>query len=376
MPMVDRPRFLCVHPSAELYGSDRAFLESVEAIRARWPEAVIEIELPMTGPLVPELERISTVRIKPRRTIARTRFIPTATRFLLGYPFAATYALNRMRKFDAVYINTVVPLDFISAGALIRRRICLHVHEIPGRSMSRVLGWLFSMSAGRVIFNSAATQKAFNIGKTPSVIVHNGFEMPALTERDADDGRFKVLLIGRISWWKGQRLLVSAIDRLPAPVRDRLDVRIVGSPIPGREDEVVQLKAQIEAQGLTDIVTIHPFVDDPSFHFRWADVVAVPSLEPEPFGRVAAEGGAYGRPVIASAHGGLTEIVADKETGWLFTPGDADDLARALTEAADNPARLRTLGQAGRTRVNALFSRAAIDAKLTDALAAVIGSGR
>ncbi|MFN3557895.1 MAG: glycosyltransferase family 4 protein [Brevundimonas sp.] len=377
MQTADHPRILCVHPSAELYGSDRAFLESVEAIRARWPGASIEVELPINGPLVPELERVSIVRIKPRRTIARSRFVSTAARFLLGYPAAAAYALNRMRRFDAVYINTVVPLDFISAGIFIRRRVCVHVHEIPGRTMSRVLGWLFSISAGLVIFNSAGTQGAYDIGRTPHVIIHNGFEMPPLPEREADDGRFKIVMIGRISRLKGQRLLVSALKLLPPDVRAGLDVRIVGGSIPGREDEVTELEEHIRTEGLGAIVGLHPFSQDPSPHFSWTDVVVVPSIEPESFGRVAAEGGAHGRAVIAAAHGGLPEIVNDQDTGWLFRPGDAADLARVLTEAKTDPERLRAFGLAGRAQVEAMFSRAIVDAKLTSTLETFIaGSGR
>jgi len=71
-------------------------------------------------------------------------------------------------------------------------------------------------------------------------------------------------------------------------------------------------------------------VDDPSPYLDESDVVVVPSDAPEPFGLVAIEAFARGRPVIASAGGGLLDVVTDGEDGWLFPPGDAPALATIL----------------------------------------------
>ena len=59
-----------------------------------------------------------------------------------------------------------------------------------------------------------------------------------------------------------------------------------------------------------------------------ADVIAMPSTVPEPFGRVAVEAGAMGRPVVAFNHVAV-ESVLDGKTGWLAKPNDVDDLTRA-----------------------------------------------
>jgi len=61
-----------------------------------------------------------------------------------------------------------------------------------------------------------------------------------------------------------------------------------------------------------------------------SDLVVVPSREPEPFGRVAIEAMSFGVPVIAANHGGLSEIVEDGRSGYLFEPNSADSLAQAL----------------------------------------------
>ena len=73
--------------------------------------------------------------------------------------------------------------------------------------------------------------------------------------------------------------------------------------------------------------------------YMLADVVVSASLNPEAFGRVAAEAHAMGRPVIATDHGGARETVIAGETGWLIPPGDADALAQTLEVAETSERR-------------------------------------
>jgi glycosyltransferase involved in cell wall biosynthesis len=61
-----------------------------------------------------------------------------------------------------------------------------------------------------------------------------------------------------------------------------------------------------------------------------ADVVIVPSIEPEAFGRVPIEAQAMGKPVIATNHGGACETVIHNQTGWLVPPADPKALAEYI----------------------------------------------
>jgi glycosyltransferase involved in cell wall biosynthesis len=81
-----------------------------------------------------------------------------------------------------------------------------------------------------------------------------------------------------------------------------------------------------------------------------AAVVAVPSRR-EGFGLVAAEAMAHGKPVVASAVGGLLDLVVDGETGLLVPPGDVEALRAALERLLGDPELRRRLGAAGRDRV-------------------------
>ena len=88
-----------------------------------------------------------------------------------------------------------------------------------------------------------------------------------------------------------------------------------------------------------------------------ADVVVMPSVTPEPFGRVALEAQAMGRPIVAFAHGGAVESIEHEKTGWLATPGDADNLAENLRAALTlKPHARKAYARNAREHIEAYFS--------------------
>jgi glycosyltransferase involved in cell wall biosynthesis len=99
----------------------------------------------------------------------------------------------------------------------------------------------------------------------------------------------------------------------------------------------------------------------------------VPSAWAEPFGLVAVEAMQAGRPVIASAAGGLADIVIDGETGLLTPPGDPAALAAALRRLLADEGLRQTMGEAGRTRSTA-FAPSAIVPRFERAYARVLGT--
>ena len=101
--------------------------------------------------------------------------------------------------------------------------------------------------------------------------------------------------------------------------------------------------------------------------FAEASVVAIPSLWPEPFGLVGIEAQAAGRPVIASATGGVSDWLEDGRTGICVPPGDARALAAALSELLSDPDRQDAMGAAGRRAVGARFTEERHVAALLDA---------
>ena len=89
-----------------------------------------------------------------------------------------------------------------------------------------------------------------------------------------------------------------------------------------------------------------------------ADVVAMPSIKPEPFGRVAIEALAMGRPVVAFRHGGAVESIDEGRTGWLADPLSVDSLAEALQTALSlTPRKRRALAKDARQQMTDQFSK-------------------
>jgi glycosyltransferase involved in cell wall biosynthesis len=100
-------------------------------------------------------------------------------------------------------------------------------------------------------------------------------------------------------------------------------------------------------------VSVYHNVDHRSVMASWERCVfgVVPSKLPEPLGVVSLEAMSQGKAVIASATGGIPDIVIDGETGLLVPPGDADALQHAMQRLIDDPALRDRLGDAGRRRV-------------------------
>src|SRR4030095_9072748 len=105
--------------------------------------------------------------------------------------------------------------------------------------------------------------------------------------------------------------------------------------------------------------------------YSHAAVFVCPSVY-EPFGLISVEARACETPVVASAVGGILEVVEDGRTGLLVEPGRPEALAAALRTVLDDPARGRAMGRAGRLRVEAQFSWASVAARTRDVYAEAI----
>lgn len=178
-------------------------------------------------------------------------------------------------------------------------------------------------------------------------VVHYGIEPGP--EPSLPDPEPRLAVVGRLIPIKGLDTLLDAVSRAAVP---GLRVEIAGDG---------PLRAELEAHaarvGLRDTVTFLGRVAPAGPVMERAALVVVPSLG-EGFGMVALEAMERGRAVIASAVGGLPEIVADGETGLLVPPGDAAALAAAIQQLVGDHDRTAAMGAAGRARALEEFSQA------------------
>jgi glycosyltransferase involved in cell wall biosynthesis len=105
--------------------------------------------------------------------------------------------------------------------------------------------------------------------------------------------------------------------------------------------------------------------------YSHASVFVCPSVY-EPFGIINLEAMACETPVVASAVGGILEVVVDGETGFLVPPANPEALAASIRTVLDDPVRARAMGRAGRKRVEDRFSWASVAARTQEVYAEAI----
>ncbi len=188
-----------------------------------------------------------------------------------------------------------------------------------------------------------------------------------------------VLLPGRLTGWKGQRVLIEAA-RLLRDGGDGDTAFILAGDPQGRDGYVKELDQQIAAANLKDRVKRVGHCADMPAALLCAAVVTVPSTEPEAFGRVAVEAQAMGAPVIVSDLGAVPETVLappqtlpSERTGWRVPAGDAAALAAALGEAlALRPSARDALARRARLHVERHFSLETMVAQTLDVYCALL----
>ena len=218
-------------------------------------------------------------------------------------------------------------------------------------------------------------------------VIHNGIDTESwsptrdtqrVRELGVDPDRPSVIFVGRITRQKGLPLFLRAAAQLPPDVQL---VLCAGAPDTPEIEAEVRGLVQSLAETRSGVVWIAEMLPRPDVValLSAATVFACPSIY-EPLGIVNLEAMACETAVVATATGGIPEVVVPGETGWLVpieqatdgtgTPLDPEayvaDLAAALTDAVSDPDRARTFGEAGRRRAQESFSWDAIAARTVE----------
>jgi len=352
-------KILFVHQGFELYGSDRVLLLNIRAAKEKYPEMEIVVVLPRNGSLAKTLGTELGVKVIIKKLGVIRKYDLKRFNFSAVFQILTFFRLIKfLNSFKLVYINSMVIVDYMLAVRFIEKNKFIHVHELPVGFSRFFFSKLLYYSKSRLIFISNASRNSFPALKNRTQqILWNGCR--AITDGKIllkDMYPINLLLIGRINSWKGQPLLINAIGSLAFTLRNRVRLRIVGDVFLKQKNLISDLEKLIQTNDLREIVELLPFTDNPEVHYKWADVVIVPSLLPEPFGLVAIEAMSAGKLVIAARHGGLTEIITDNVTGLLFNPGDSDDLANKITDVLLNPEVIADFGKRARLAYESSFT--------------------
>jgi glycosyltransferase involved in cell wall biosynthesis len=277
-------------------------------------------------------------------------------------------ALLAHETFDVIHFHTARAhaLAPYAAGDSRLRVVTRRMDYPPSRWSARCL---YNLAVDGVIAISAGVAEALiGAGVTPDRIriVRSGvdctrFAPPNEIERqtaraklDLKPNEVAIGAVGTLTPRKGHRVLIDAVvlaRKSIAPIEGGGLRCLIGGAGPLHDE----LTALARDRNCTDIVRMLGAVEDMRALLAALDIFVMPSLN-EGLGIAALEATAMGLPVVASAVGGLPEVVEDGVSGMLFKSGDATALAAALIDLATNPARRAAAGAAARRRALAKFS--------------------
>src|ERR671937_549308 len=239
------------------------------------------------------------------------RFVADLVRGLAGHVDVSVLAPGGYRDFGLAYGRGLV-------GNLRRR---------PWLAPLLVVSMIVAVRRAEVVIgvSEALAEAARRCGGRDVRTIPNGVDLPASTGAEADPA--EVLFVGRLSPEKGIEELVAATEGMNLVVAGDGPLRHL---VPGAlgfvpHDELGEL-------------------------YDRAAVVVCPSYR-EGLPLCVLEAMAYGKPVVASAVGGIPELVEDGVTGFLVEPGDVAGLRQAIERLLADPALRRRLGRAARARV-------------------------
>lgn len=163
----------------------------------------------------------------------------------------------------------------------------------------------------------------------------------------------RIMMIGRLAYQKNPEMFVRVAAAL-VPAIPGARFTVVGAGF--HDEHLAQVEALISRLGLTERMEILPWRPRGELLalIDTATVVVVPSRY-ESFGYVAAEAGARGKPVVATAVDGLRDVVRDGETGFLVELDDDAAMARRIEQLIVDPRLAKRLGQQAHARVRNIF---------------------
>lgn len=140
-----------------------------------------------------------------------------------------------------------------------------------------------------------------------------------------------IFMPARFTRWKGQDIVLKALHHLP----HRHFLCVFAGDNDKHPDYYKELQKLTDTLDLAHNVRFVPATHAMVEAYSMSALVLAPSLQPEAFGRVVAEAGAMGKPVIATNHGGACEIVIPEETGYLVPPNNVEALSAAIARALE-----------------------------------------
>lgn len=313
--------------------------------------------------------------IPPKRGkgfIGRLRQIGDMTFSMLRsvYVLARCLRILTTNKVQLIHLNNGVRggWAWLVASKILRIPCITHQRDFDERASA--LGRFMAHRFTLVICVSQAVLdflRGLGIRHTPMQMIHDAIDVTRMkSEREAGEIRQElgisqfspvIGMVGNLQRWKGQWVLIEAIRKLQAEF-PRIGCVLIGDVSKAARDQryAQELRESIANYGLEAQIILAGYRKDVPNYLKAFDIIVHASTNPEPFGLVVLEAMAFKKPLVGSRAGGVREIVVEGTSGMLFTPGDADDLARALRVLLSDQEAAARMGERGYDRLIAEFT--------------------
>ena len=282
---------------------------------------------------------ISIVHARSRAPAWSCLFATKLTRRKFVTTFHGTYNFSgKLKKF---YNSVMVRSDLIIAGS---NFIFSHIKD----NYSEFLGLKKKFL---VIF------RGINVDYFDPSTKLDSDEIQLLKKWEINKEKKIILMPGRLTSWKGQQLLIEAINLVKIELGyEAFHVVILGSD-QGRDLYKKKLIRLTEQYRLTNQIKFVDHCKDMALAYKVSDIVISPSIEPEAFGRVAVEAQSMEKLIIASNIGGSNETIVNEKTGFLFEAGDPIALSKMIIKTITmDEMSIQLIGKEGRKNVIKKFN--------------------
>jgi len=271
------------------------------------------------------------------------------------FPSLKIHQMIKDRQADLVYLNTSVSIWAAKPARRLKVPVISHIRE----DLRGINNWLIRKKiikwSDRIILISKWMNTFIRSEKTE--VVHNTVDLAEFNglhpERIRKEFNLKgplLLFVGTLEERKGVKYLIKAFPKIKTSFTN-IKLLIVGKPLPGQQGYQKGLKQIVKDPDLRFIGSRSDVYDI----MAACDLMIVPSLS-EAFGRVIIEAMSCKKPVIATNVGGIPEIIDDGKTGILIGPKSLDAIARETTLLLKNKEKMKSMGLAGRKKVEEQFT--------------------
>ncbi|GAB6163066.1 glycosyltransferase [Desulfothermus naphthae] len=330
-------KVIFIHYTSDIFGgSDKSLYELVASIDKKIIRPIMILK--KNDPMIQNYKKLflSVYEVDfigpPKKLYSKRTFL-----FLLKFipnVFSIMKIIKKERP-DIVHVNTSLNIQGALGAYLTKVPLVLHLREILGNGiLDNLVKKVVCKLSTKTIAISNAVKESFCCNNTR--VIYNGINLKEYLNlpRNTQKNNIVVSCIGRFEKWKGQHVLLEAIPIVLAK-HPNVIFKFIGGPASSKPEYLANLKQKVINEKIDNVEFLGIRRDIPAL-LSETDILVVPTMTSEPFGRTVIEGMAAGCIVLATAAGGPLEIIDENKTGFLVEPNNAKLMAKKLINIIEN----------------------------------------